>query len=180
MKHAAIISAVTLMLAATQSHAQNIDCSLAPSQHAVMSHVSGAAGGATAAVYALAQATGLTVVTHSSGAYILTGAGGYVTGTLGAAIVGPVIVGVGLLVGGAAVTVELICAPKNHPSEVAKIKEASVEFMRRSKNIVSTTPKAIQDAQAQARTLAANATLKAKQVSGDIYKYAYQSLPAPQ
>ena len=179
MKHAAIFSALTLMIAATQSHAQEIDCSLAPSQNAVVNRVSGAAGGATATAYALAQATGLTVVTHSSGAYILTGAGGYVAGTLGTAIAGPVIIGVGLIVGGAAVTVELICAPKNHPSQVAKIKDASEEFMRRSKDFVSTTPKAIQDAQAQASVIAANATLKAKQVSDDIYKYAYQSLPVP-
>ena len=176
----ATVSAIALMLAAQQCQAaQEIDCALAPSQNAVVNRVSGAAGGATATAYALAQATGLTVVTHSSGAYILTGAGGYVAGTLGGALAAPAIIGVGLIIGGAAVTVELICAPKNHPSEVAKIREASEEFMRRSRDFVSTTPKVLQDAQARSAELAANATVSAKKISGDIYKYAYDSLPVP-
>ncbi len=180
MKHAATLLAFTFILAAPYGQAaQDIDCTLAPSQNKVVNRVSGAAGGATATAYALAQATGLTVVTHSSGAYILTGAGGYIAGTLGGAIAGPIIVGVGLIVGGAAVTVELLCAPKNHPSEVAKIKEASEEFMRRSKYLLSKTPQALQDAKSRSAELAANATVRAKQISGDIYKYAYQSLPIP-
>ena len=180
MKRATTILAFYLMLVAPPIQAaQEIDCTLAPSQDKVVNRVSGAAGGATATAYALAQATGLSVVAHSSGAYILTGAGGYVAGTLGGAIAGPIIVGVGLIVAGVAVTVELLCAPKNHPSEVAKIKEASMEFMRRSKGFVSKTPKVLQDAKARSAELAANATVKAKQVSGDIYKYAYQSLPVP-
>lgn len=168
------------MIVSTHSYAsQEIDCTLAPSQNAIVNRVSGAAGGATATAYALAQATGLSVVTHSSGAYILSGAGGYVAGTLGTAIVGPVIVGVGLFVGGAAVTVELLCAPKNHPTEVAKIKEASEEFMRRSKDFVSTAPQTLKDAQEKSTELAENATVKAKKITGDIYKYAYRSLPVP-
>ena len=180
MKLATTISAFALMLVASHSQAaQEIDCTLAPSQNAVVNRVSGAAGGATATAYALAQATGLTVVTHSSGAYILTGSAGYVAGTLGSAIVAPVIVVVGLIIAGGSVTVELICAPKNHPSEVAKIRAASEEFMRRSKNFVSTIPKVLQDAQARSVELAANSNIFAKKVSGDIYKYAYESLPVP-
>lgn len=180
MKRATMIFAFPLMLVVLHAKAaQEIDCTLAPSQDKVVNRISGAAGGATATAYALAQATGLTVVAHSSGAYILTGAGGYVAGTLGGAIAGPVIIGVGLIIAGAAVTVELLCAPKNHPSEVAKVKEASEEFMRRSKDFVSKTPKVIQEARARSAEIAANATVKAKQVSGDIYKYAYHSLPVP-
>lgn len=180
MKLATTILAIALMLVVPHSQAaQEIDCTLAPSQNAVVNRVSGAAGGATATAYALAQATGLSVVAHSSGAYILTGTGGYVAGTLGGAIAGPVIVGVGLIIGGAAVTVELLCAPKNHPSEVAKVREASEEFMRRSKDLLSTTPKVLQDAQARSAQLAAKATISAKKVTGDIYKYAYESLPVP-
>ena len=180
MKRATTILAFYLMLVAPPIQAaQEIDCTLAPSQDKVVNRVSGAAGGATATAYALAQATGLSVVAHSSGAYILTGAGGYVAGTLGGAIAGPIIVGVALVVAGAAVTVELLCAPKNHPSEVAKIKEASMEFMRRSKDFVSKAPNVLQDAKTRSAELAANATVKAKHVSGDIYKYAYQSLPVP-
>ena len=73
-------------------------------------------------------------MSHSSGGYILSGAGGYVAGTLGTAIVAPVIVGVGVVIGGTAATVELICAPKNHPALVARANEAAAEFLRRSRN----------------------------------------------
>lgn len=175
MKLSTAASAIYLMLTVSHSQAaQEIDCTLAPSQNAIVNRVSGAAGGATATAYTLAQATGLNVVAHSSGAYILTGSGGYVAGTLGGAIVGPVIVGVGLVIGGVAVTVELLCAPKNHPSEVAKIRKASEEFMRRSKDWLSKTPKVLQDAKARSAELSANATITAKKVTGDIYKYAHE------
>lgn len=93
-------------------------CSFAPSQSKVMAGVSGAVGGAAIAAKAVAAAAGLTVVTHSSGALILTGSG-YIAGTIGGAAAAPVIVGVALLVGGTAVTVELVCVAKNHPAMVA-------------------------------------------------------------
>ena len=156
-----------------------INCSLAPSQNGVVNRISGAAGGATATAYALGQATGLSVVTHSSGAYIQTGSGGYIAGTLGGAAAGPFILGVGLLVGGSAVTLELLCAPKNHPEGVAKVNEAAEEFMRRSKDLISTVPSVLQEAKARSSEMAANAKLNVKQVTGDIYKYAYDSLPVP-
>jgi len=140
MKHVALLAAFALVISSMQGCGDrpagvpkeardkpriDIVCSLAPSQNKVMNRISGAADGATVTAYALAQATGLTVVAHSSGAYILTGAGGYVAGTLGGAIAGPIIVGVSLVVGGTAVTVELLCASENHPVEVARIREAS-------------------------------------------------------
>jgi hypothetical protein len=180
MKHTLIALGFTVLTGVAQtSAAQDIDCTLAPSQNAIVNRISGTAGGATATAFALGEAMGLSVVAHSSGAYILTGSGGYIAGTLGTAVVGPIILGVGLVVGGVAVTVEVLCAPKNHPAEVAKVREASSEFMRRSKEVISSTPKAIQEAQDKASVIASNATIKVKQVSGDIYKYAYQSLPVP-
>lgn len=117
----------------------DVICSYAPSQSAVVSHVSALAGGGAAATSAIAGATGLTVVTHSSGAYILTGSGGYIAGTLGTAIAGPVIVVVGVVVGGSAATVELLCAPKNHPEFSAKVEATANEFFERSRDIVSRT-----------------------------------------
>jgi len=148
-------------------------CALAPSQSAIVNRVSGAAGGASATAFALGEATGLTVVAHSSGAAVLTGPGGYLAGSLGAgALAGPIIIGVGLVVGGAAVTVELLCAPKNHPEEVAKINKASVEFLHRSKLM-------IQNATAATTTAAKNTSLKLKSVAGNVYAYAYSKLPAP-
>ena len=80
-------------------------CSYAPSQSKVVAGIAGGGGGLAAATAAIAKATGLVAVTHSSGAAILTGSSGYIAGTLGGASAAPFILGVGLLVGGAAVTV---------------------------------------------------------------------------
>lgn len=147
---------------------QDIVCALAPSQSAVVSSVSGALGGAGATALALAQATGLSVVAHSSGYLILTGSGGYIAGTLGAgAIAGPIIVAVGLVVGGTAVSVELLCAPKNHAGAAAKINAAAEEFMRRSRITFV-------DVKTSAASLATKVSIKTKAVAGDVYEYAYR------
>lgn len=93
--------AATLMLALVSAHAgetADVVCSYAPSQSKAAAALSAAAGGSAAAA-AVAQATGTAVVAHSSGAFILTGSGGYIAGTLGTAIVGPTIVVVGLVAG---------------------------------------------------------------------------------
>ena len=172
----ALLGMSTRSFTADEQHpTQKVDCSFAPSQSLVVNRISGAAAGASATAYALAQATGLTVVSHSSGAYILTGAGGYVAGTLGGAVVGPAIVVVGLLVGGAAVTVELICAPKNHPAEVAKIRDASEEFRRRSREALNKAPAVLADARNSAVSLSDKTTVKIKEVSGNAYEYAYRA-----
>jgi len=120
----------------------DVVCSFAPSQSAVVSYIAGAGGGGAVAATAVAEAAGLSVVMHSSGGYILTGAGGYLAGTLGTAITGPVIVGFGLLVGGSAATVELLCVPKNHPEMVARVETAARDFYSRTLENVSTTASA--------------------------------------
>ncbi|MBI2285896.1 MAG: hypothetical protein HYU79_00260 [Nitrosomonadales bacterium] len=164
------ITVIIFCAVAFSAHAQepaDIVCSYAPSQSKAVIGASSAAGGSSAAVLAMAQATGLSVVAHSSGAYILTGAGGYVAGTLGTAIAGPVIVGVGLIVGGAAVTVELLCAPKNHPDQVAKIEVAAQEFARRSMDFVDRT-------KTGTAPHITRAAIAIKQFSGDVFEYAYR------
>lgn len=128
---------------ATSSTASEIVCSYAPSQSAVVSHLSAIAGGSAAAAAGVAKAAGLTAVLHSSGAYIFTGSAGYVAGTLGTAVAAPVIVGAGVIVGSSAATLELLCAPKNHPEFAAKVDSAAAEFFSRSKaSMVNTVPKA--------------------------------------
>ena len=166
------LAASLLCIAGFSAHAgeeksTDIVCTYAPSQSKAVSGLSGAAGGSSAALLAVAQATGLGVVAHSSGAYILAGTGGYIAGTLGTAIAGPVIVGVGLVVGGAAVMIELLCAPKNHPYQVARIEAAAVEFSRRSKNF-------IERAKTEAAPHVTQATVAIKQFAGDIFEYAYR------
>lgn len=160
----AVVLALAPRLAAAGETA-DVVCSFAPSQSKAAAAVSGAAGGSAAGVAAVAAATGTTVVAHSSGAFILTGSGGYIAGTLGTAIVGPTVVVVGLVVGGAAVSVELFCAPKNHPEQVAKIKLAAAEFGRRSKA-------AFAEAKTAAAPAISNVTISVKQVAGDVAAYA--------
>jgi len=119
------------------AHPTDIVCSYAPSQSAVVANLSGGAGGSAAVVAALAQALGLSVVPHSSGALILTGGSGYIAGTIGAAAAGPVVIGVGVLAAGSAGVIEIFCAPKNHPDMVAKVEAAAAEFASRSSRAAS-------------------------------------------
>jgi len=164
-----LLVAAAVLLASVSARAEgtaDIVCSYAPSQSKPAAMLSGAAGGSAAAAAAVAQATGTVVVAHSSGAFILSGSGGYIAGTLGTAIVGPTIVVVGLVVGGAAVSLELFCAPKNHPTQAARVKAAAAEFARRTKG-----------AFAKAKTAVApkvtSVTLAVKQVAGDVSAYAF-------
>lgn len=144
----------------------DVICSLAPSQSKLVSNLVGTAGGAGVTAAALAQALGLTAVAHSSGALILTGSGGYVAGTLGAAAAGPVIVAVGVGVAGSAATIELLCAPKNHPDAAKRVEEAAGEFLRRSQVTFS-------GAKADTGHLANEATVKIRNIAGDVYEYAF-------
>ena len=114
-------------------------CSYAPSQSNVVSHLSAAAGGSAVAASAIAQTIVVTVVRHSSGAYIFTGASGYVAGTISGAGALPAIVTTSIVVAGSAVSLELICAPKNYPVLVSKVENAASEFAVRSKQSVNST-----------------------------------------
>jgi len=117
----------------------DVICAYAPSQSSVVSHLAAATGGSAAAAASVAQAAGLSAVTHSSGGIIFTGAGGYVSGTLGAAAALPTIVTVGVVVGGSVVTLELICVNRNHPELVKKVRTAAREFMNRTRALATTT-----------------------------------------
>lgn len=145
----------------------DVVCALAPSQHKAIAALSGTALGASAAVVAIAEATGLTVVAHSSTAMILTGSGGYVAGTLGGASAAPFIINVAIAVGATSIAIELVCAGKNHPEQVAKVKGAAVEFARRTAGIV------IQKKDEVAPRVT-SATVAVKRVAGNVFKYAHR------
>lgn len=153
-------------------------CTYAPSQSKAVAAVSGAAGGATATAGAVAAATGLTAVAHSSGALILTGTSGYIAGTIGATAAtvaaAPVVVGVGLLVGGAAVTLELVCAPKNHPGQVKRVNEAAAEFSSRFAGAIAQVRIAGADIKQSVVPAAGNAVVTIKQGAADVWQYAYR------
>lgn len=106
-------------------------CAYAPSQSKSVLALSSMAGGAGAGAAAVANAAGLTAVAHSSGAYIFTGAAGYIAGTIGTAAIVPVAVTIGAFAGGAAGTIELACAPKNHPGLVSKVTAYAEEVASR-------------------------------------------------
>jgi len=171
---------LTAFLATSASAAQSAEviCTYAPSQSKSVAAVSGAAGGATATAGAVAAATGLTAVAHSSGALILTGTSGYIAGTIGttAAIVAaaPVVVGVGLLVGGATVTLELVCAGKNHPDQVKKINDAATEFSTRFTDTINQARISGQNMKKSVVPAAGKAVVAIKQGGADVWQYAYR------
>ena len=89
------VTCFLLVAVATSTGTQistEVVCSYAPSQSNAVAAISGAAGGASATVGAVSAATGMTVVTHSSGALILTGSSGYIAGTIRTAAIAPAIV----------------------------------------------------------------------------------------
>jgi hypothetical protein len=101
----------------------DVVCSYAPSQSKAVQTIVSAEGGAVLGTAAILSATGLTLVAHSSGAYILTGSGGYIAGTLLSPLTVPIAVTASVVVGGAAIAVELSCAPRNHPDAIIKVQE---------------------------------------------------------
>jgi len=171
---------LTLLIATSSSAAppREVVCTYAPSQSKAVAAVSGAAGGATATAGGVASATGLTAVTHSSGALILTGSSGYIAGTIGAPAAAvaamPLVVGVGLLVGGTAVTLELVCADKNHPDQVKKVNAAAAEFSSRFASAVSKVRTAGPGFKKSIAPAATNTVVFIKKGAAEIWQYAYR------
>jgi hypothetical protein len=126
------ITGLMALVPVASNAATNTDivCSYAPSQSAAVNRITATASGATVGAAAMLQATGLSIVAHSSGGYILTGAGGYVAGTLVGPFVVPVAVTASVIVAGAVVAVELTCAPRNHPDAVKSVARITKEFNR--------------------------------------------------
>lgn len=176
MRIAALILLTTLSAAAMAKQSTDVVCSYAPSQSNVVAAVSGAAGGASATAGAVAAATGLTAVVHSSGAWILTGTSGYIAGTLGATAAtvaaAPVVLAVGLVVGGTAVTLELVCASKNHPSQVAKVNAAASEFSRRFDDAMQRTKVATGDLKKSITPAVDRVIVEIKQTASNVWQYA--------
>jgi hypothetical protein len=171
------ILAVGLVFLATTAGAQTrgqVVCSYAPSQSDAVATISAAAGGAGATIPALAAATGLTAVAHSSGALILTGSSGYVAGTIGGAAAAPAIVVVGLVVGGSAVALELVCANRNHPDQVAKVQEAAKEFSRRMSEAMLRTKIAVGAMKKSISPAVGHGAVEVKRVAIDVWQYAYR------
>jgi len=145
-------------------------CSYAPSQSAVVSHLAATAGGSAIAATSVAQAASLTAVLHSSGAYIFTGAR---AGTL------PALSGLlqrslrlsplGVLVGGSAATLELVCAAKNHPELASKVETAAKDLMTRSRaSLASTSAQTV----AVLQPFVADAKSVVTRTSADAFEYA--------
>lgn len=185
MKRYIIPALISLGFSNVAFAGSDVICSYAPSQSANVASISALAGGAAATAAAVAQTVGLTAVLHSSGAYILTGSAGYVAGTLGGAVTGPAIVMVGLVIGGTAVTVELLCVPRNHPEQVKRISAAADEFSRRTNEFFYKTKASINEAtvatrmsigetSANASPTVKRASVTVKQVAGNVYDYAYR------
>ena len=128
--------AAGLAITVTCAHSEvttEVVCSYAPSQSATVNRIGGLVGGAAVGTEATLLTSGMTIVAHSSGAPILTGAGGYIAGTMTGALVATTVVTVGLVAAGTAITVELACAPKNHPELVKQVMDGAKEYQSVSK-----------------------------------------------
>ena len=168
-----------IFASANASASSEVVCSYAPSQSNLVAGIAGVAG-APAAASAVATATGLAVsaVAHSSGALILTGTSGYIAGTIGTTAAGvaaaPVIIAVGLVVAGTAVTVELVCAGRNHPEQVAKVHQAAREFSLRFTESMQRVKVAASSLRASVVPATGRAAVAAKKMASDVWQYAYQ------
>ncbi|MDC8771775.1 hypothetical protein [Roseateles albus] len=174
MKVALLFSLALFATTASAKQGSPVICTYAPSQSKTVAAISGVAGGSSATIGAVSAAAGLTVVTHSSGAAILTGSSGYIAGTIGAAGALPFIVGVGVIVGGAAVTIELVCVNENHPEQVEKIRDASAEFSRRFNEAMSDTKVATGEAVKVVVPATKNLAIEVKKKAKDTWAYAYK------
>lgn len=154
--------------------ASDVVCSYAPSQSKTIAGISGAAGGAAATTAGIASALGLGVVTHSSGSLILSGAGGYIAGTLGVAVVAPIVITVGAIVGGTAVTVELLCAPTNHTGGYKKVVDAAQEFGRRTGTWVQDAKDGLKNASTQATSFSSITLTAIKGKAASLYDRAFR------
>lgn len=104
-------------------HAASTDviCTYAPSQHGAVQSITQMTTGAARGTQAVLVAAGMNIVKHSSKLPILAGKAGYVAGSIPGAVTATTIITAAVIVAGVAVTVELACAPINHPELVAKI-----------------------------------------------------------
>lgn len=99
----------------------DVICAYAPSQSAAVNRISASIVSAGTGAAVTLKAAGLAVVPHVAGGHILTGAGGYVAGTMAGASAVATVLPATVFVGGVAIAVELACAPKNHPNLVRKV-----------------------------------------------------------
>ena len=157
---------------------KEVICTYAPSQSNAVATVAGAAGGTSATIGAVASAMGLTAVAHSSGAMILTGSSGYIAGTIGTTAAtfaaAPVVVVVGLVVGGTVASLELVCASQNHPDQVAKVRAASSEFASRFASAWQSASGSASQAASNAAPAIRGVQVKAKTVLSDVWQYVYR------
>ena len=139
-------------------------CAASPS---VLAGTVGAIGGGAAATAGLGQVFGMTLVAHSSGAYILTGSGGYIAGTLVAASTPILIVGTAAIASAAAAGVELWCVPKNHPEGYKMVMSKAKELQGRAGSLASHTESQVTKASSTAYSFTATKVTEWKDAAKD-------------
>jgi hypothetical protein len=149
-------------------------CSYAPSQSTLVANAFGTASGTNATIGTLATVLGLNVVKHSSGTYILSGAGGYIAGTIGSASVVPWIIGVSIVVGGVTVVVEVVCVNSNHPEMIRRLKTTAKEVANKINYSIDNSKATASKLTMKILPAANEASLKFKKVTNDIWTNAVQ------
>jgi hypothetical protein len=69
--------------------------------------------------------------------------------------------------------VELVCAGKNHPEQVAKVRAAADEFSKRFSDAMRSTKVAAAGMTKSVGPAAAKATAQVKRVTQDVWQYVY-------
>jgi hypothetical protein len=90
-----------------------------------------------------------------------------------------VVLAVGVVVGGSAVTLELVCASRNHPQQVAKINAAATEFAKRFDQAMQKTSVAASNLKKAIGPMAGDAAVRVKSVTNDVWEYAYRKIAGP-
>ncbi|WP_311231112.1 hypothetical protein [Acidovorax sp. WCS2018Cala2-16] len=81
---------------------------------------------------------------------------------------------VSLLVGGAVVALELLCASKNHPEQVAQIHAATEEFLRRFKPAIQKAQQEAGQMVKSVRPALGEGVVKVRTATQGAMKYAYR------
>jgi hypothetical protein len=94
--------------------------------------------------------------------------------TAAAVAAGPTVIVVGLVVGGVATSIELVCAAENHPKEIAKIRAAGEEFSRRFKTDIKRSTSAATGIGKSVAPASGRAALHLKHVFFGVWRHAYR------
>jgi len=137
LKTAVAINMLTLSMLTNAAITTEVICTYAPSQSTTINRILNTTGGVARGARITLFANGLKIVQHSSGAAILAGSDGYIAGTMPGALLTSTLITASVIIGSAAFTVELACAPINHPDSVKAVRDGAKEYSAQAGEIIN-------------------------------------------